>query len=132
HVTRGAVAVVGQALDQYRDAVGAVALVHDRLVVGAAGFLAGAPLAGPFDVVVGYRRLLGLLDGVVQRRVARRITATGTRGDLDVLDQPGEFLATARVFDGFLMLGGGPLGMAAHQLLPLLSHSIRLPSLRGG
>ncbi len=33
---RGAVAVVGEALDEHRDAGGAVALVHDRLVVGAA------------------------------------------------------------------------------------------------
>ena len=29
--------VVGEALDEHRDAGGAVALVHDRLVVGAAG-----------------------------------------------------------------------------------------------
>ena len=37
HLGRGAVAVVGEALDEQGDAVRAVALVHDRLLVGAAG-----------------------------------------------------------------------------------------------
>ena len=70
HLGGGPVAVVGQALDEHGDAVRAVALVHDRLVVGAAGLGAGPALDRAVDVVVGDRGLLGLLDRVVERRVA--------------------------------------------------------------
>ena len=97
HLGGGAVAVVGQALDEHRDAVGAVALVHDRLVVGAAGLQAGAALDRALDVVVRDRGLLRLLDGVVERRVAGRVAAAGPRRDLDVLDQLGEQLAALGV-----------------------------------
>jgi len=109
-----AVAVVGQALDQERDAVGAVALVHDRAVVGAARLGTRAALDGPVDVVVRDRRLLRLLDGVVQGRVARQVAPTHPRRDLDVLDQLGEHLSAASVDDGLLVLGRRPLRMARH------------------
>src|SRR5205085_1777370 len=92
----------------------------DGLPVGAAGLFTGPAFAGFFDVVVGYRTLLRLLDSVVERRVARGVTATDPGGNLDVLDQPGEHLAASGIDDGLLVLGGGPLGMAAHPLLPLL------------
>src|SRR5262249_31868943 len=114
HLAGGAVAVIGQALDQPRAAVGSVALVGDGLVVGATGLLACATLAGPLDVVVGHRVLLGLLDGVVQRGVTAGVAATDARGHLDVLDQSSEVLAAAGVDNGLLVLGGSPLGMAAH------------------
>src|SRR6185312_4046252 len=114
YLARRAVAVVGQAFDQHRDTVGSVALVGDALVVGAACLLAGATLAGSLDVVVGDRVFLRLLNGVVQRRVAAGITATDARGHLDVLDQSSEGLAAAGVDHSPLVLGGGPLGMAAH------------------
>src|SRR5919198_1754963 len=51
YLAGGAVAVVGEALDQDRDAVGAVALVHDRLVFGAARLQAAAAAYRPVDVV---------------------------------------------------------------------------------
>ena len=51
HLGGRAVAVVGEALDQHRDAAGRVALVHDGLPVGAAGLQAAAALAGALDVV---------------------------------------------------------------------------------
>ena len=72
NLTGRTVAVVGEALDQHGDTVGSVALVHDGLPVGAARFFTGAALAGALDVVVGDRRLLRLLDGVVQGGVARQ------------------------------------------------------------
>ena len=75
----------------------AVALVHDRLVVGAAGLGTRAALDRAVDVVVGDRRLLGLLDGVVERRVAGEVAAARARRDLDVLDQLGEQLAALGV-----------------------------------
>ncbi|SLH56381.1 Uncharacterised protein [Mycobacteroides abscessus subsp. abscessus] len=114
HLARRPVAVVGEALDEDRDAVGAVALVHDRLPVGAARLLTGAALARALDVVVGDRGLLRLLDGVVQRGVAFGITATRTCRHLDVLDQLREELPPLRVDRGLLVLGGGPFGVAAH------------------
>ena len=114
---RGPVLVVGEALDEHRDAGGAVALVHDRLVLRAAGLRAGAALDRAVDVVVGDRRLLGLLDGVVERRVAGDVTAAHPGRDLDVLDQLGEHLAALGVDDGLLVLRGRPLGVARHASL---------------
>src|SRR6202000_966874 len=113
-VGRGPVAVVGQALDQDRDPAGGIALVGDVLVGGAAGLLAGPAPDGPVDVVVGDRALLGLLDGVVQRRVTRRVTAAGPGRYFDVLDQLGEKLAALGVDHCLLVLSGRPLGVAAH------------------
>src|SRR5690606_13241616 len=109
YVRGGPVPVVGEALDQHRDAVGPVPLVHHGLVVGTASLLAGAALDGPVDVVVGNGVLLRLLDGVVERGVAGRITATRPGGHLDVLDQTGEELAAAGVDHGLLVLGRRPL-----------------------
>src|SRR5882757_1258098 len=115
-----AVAVVGQALDEHGDPVGSVALVRDRLPVGAAGLLARATFAGPLDVVRGHGGLPCLLDRVVERRVAVRITPAGARGDLDVLDQLREQLAALGIEVGLLVLGGGPLGVAAHVSLSII------------
>src|SRR5262249_40926712 len=74
----------------------------------------GAALDGPLDVVVGHRALLGLLDGVVQRRVAGRVTAAVAGGNLNVLDQLGEHLAAFGVQGGLLVLGRRPFTVAAH------------------
>ena len=46
---------------------------------------------------LGTEFFLRLLDGVVERRVAGRVTAAGARRDLDVLDQLGEQLAALGV-----------------------------------
>src|SRR3954470_4636713 len=119
---RRPVAVVGEALDQHRDAVRAVALVHDRLILGAAGLGTGAALDGAVDVVVGHRTLLRLLDGVVERRVASRVAAAGARRDLDVLDELGEHLAALGVDDRLLVLRRGPFGVAGHRVAFLLAH----------
>src|SRR3954451_7522773 len=124
---RRPVLVVGEALDQHRDTAGGIALVGDRLVVGAAGLQAGAALDRPVDVVVGHRGLLRLLDGVVERRVARRVTAAGARRDLDVLDQLGEELAALGVDARLLVLRRRPLGMAAHAV-PLSSPPASAPA----
>src|SRR5689334_10457673 len=70
----------------------------------------------PVDVLVRDGTLLRLLDGVVQRGVAGRIAATGPGRHLHVLDQLGEQLAAPGVDDGLLVLSGGPLGVAAHDL----------------
>ena len=96
HLGGGAVLVVGEALDQQGDAVGAVALVHDGRVLDGLAGEAGAALDGAVDVVVRDRGLLGLLHGVDEGRVAGEVGAAHLGGDLDVLDELGERLRTAR------------------------------------
>ena len=114
HLGRGPVLVVGQALDQQGDAAGAVALVHDRGVLDRLAADAGAALDGAVDVVLRDGGLLRLEHGVEERRVAGEVGAAELRGDLDVLDELGPRLRTARVDDGLLVLGRGPLGMPGH------------------
>src|SRR5690606_21236041 len=113
---RRAVAVVGEALDQDGDTAGRVPLVHDGLIVGAAGLQPTATLAGALDVVQGNGVLARLLDGVVERGVAVGVGATGPRRHLDVLDELGEQLAALRVQRGLLVLGRRPFRVAGHRL----------------
>src|SRR5262249_44128073 len=120
----GRVLVVGQALDEQRDAAGGVPLVRHRLVRGAARLKPGAAAHRPVDVVVGDRAALGLLHGVIQRRVGVHVRATAARRYLNVLDQLGEELAAPGVDHGLLVLGGGPLGVAAHRCFLTMSVKI--------
>src|SRR5690606_17478319 len=114
HVRGRAVAVVRQALDEHRDAAGAVALVHDRLVVDAAAVQATAALDRAVDVVIGDGRLLRALHRVVQCGVALEVRASVASRDLDVLDELREQLAALRIDRGLLVLGRRPLGVACH------------------
>ena len=106
------VLVVGQALDQERYSPGRVALVNDGLVVDRDTELARATLDRGVDVRIGNRGLLGLLNGVNERRVAREVGAAHLGRDLDVLDQLGEGLRATLVLDRLLMLGSRPFGVA--------------------
>src|SRR5262249_35464337 len=86
-------------------------------------------------VVVGDRAALGLLHGVVQRRVGVHIRAAAASRHLDVLDQLGEELAAPGVDDGLLVLRGGPLRVAAHRCSLTMSVNIlctRLSWVRSG
>ena len=114
HIGGRAVTVVGQTLHQEGDAVRAVALVHDGLVVGATGFSTGATLDGAVDVVGGDGVLLRLLDGVVQGRVASGVAAARASCNLNVLDEAREELAALGVNSGLLVLGGRPLRVSRH------------------
>src|SRR5215470_5767607 len=109
------VPVIGQAFHEQRDAAGRIALVRHRLIRGTARLEARAATDCPVDVVVGDRAALGLLHGVVQRRVGVHIRAAAARRHLDVLDQLGEELAAPGVDDGLLVLRAGPLRVAAHR-----------------
>jgi hypothetical protein len=79
----GAVAVVGQGLDQDRDAAGAVALVEDRFDRGAVGPGAGAAVDRALDVFLRHRGFFGLLDRRRQRRVVVGVPAAVAGGDDD-------------------------------------------------
>src|SRR5918994_4382835 len=109
----GPVAVVGQGLDHYRHPAGGVRLVGGQLQALAAE-LAGAPLGGPVDGVVGHRVVLGLLDGVGQGRVALGVAAALAGRDLDRPDQLGEQLAPPGVLGALLVLDRRPLRVPAH------------------
>src|ERR1017187_2519244 len=119
------VPVVGEALHEHRDPPRGVALVGDRLVGGPAGFEATAPADGPVDVVAGDRIPLGLLHRIVERGVPGQVSAAGPGRDLNILDQLGEQLAAPGVDDRLLVLGRGPLRMAAHERsLPMSTKSL--------
>lgn len=105
------VAVVGKAFDDEANAGRSVALVDDVFVVGGAVFSTGTTLDGTSDVVGRHGGLLGLVDGIVQGRVAVRVATAEAGGDFDVLDELGEELAALGVDGGLLVLGGRPLGM---------------------
>src|SRR3546814_18890907 len=82
----GAIAVVGERVDDHRHAARAVALVPHLLVIGvvtATGTLLDRPLA----VVLRHVLLAGRLDRRPQRRVRCRVVA-GLGGDLQLAGQP--------------------------------------------
>jgi len=101
-------------------------LIAVRSALQDAGLGARAALDGAVDVLVRDRGLLGLLDGVVEGRVARRVSPAHPGRDLDVLDELGEHLAAPRVDDGLLVLGRRPFGVARHEVVPLLPLLVRI------
>ncbi|MBG9885129.1 hypothetical protein ABE10_00720, partial [Bacillus toyonensis] len=120
HLGRRSILVVGEALDEQRHPVRAVALVHDRGVLDRLAADAGSALDRTVDVVLRDRGLLRLEDGVEERRVALQVGAAELRRDLDVLDELGPRLRTTRVDDGLLVLRGRPFGVPGH-MSPLVS-----------
>ncbi len=111
----GAVAVVGEHLDEHGHAVRRVALVGDRLVDDALE-LAGAPLDGPLDGVERHRRVAGLLVHRAQRRVRVGVAAALAGRHLDLADQLGEELAPGLVRRALLVLDRRPLGVTRTSL----------------
>ena len=110
----GAVAVVRRGLHQQRHAARAVALVHDRLERVGVAARARALGDGALDVVLGHRRVLGLLDGQRERRVALDVAAALLGRHRDGARELGEELAPAGVDDRLLVLDPRPLGMTGH------------------
>ena len=109
-----AVAVVRRRLDEQRHAAGAVALVGDGLERLGVAALAGALGDRALDVVLGHRRVLGLLHGQRERGVALDVAAALLRRHRDGARELGEQLAAACVDDRLLVLDPRPLGMTGH------------------
>ena len=111
---RGALAVIGQRLDDDGDAAGAVALVGDGLVVVR---VAGAErlVDGALDVVVGHIVRLGLGDDGGEAGVIRRVAAAALLdGDDDLLGDLGERRAALGVCRALGLLDIVPFGMSGH------------------
>src|SRR4051794_11955743 len=87
HLGAGAVAVVGERLDEQRDAARAVALVHHGLDLLGVGARAGPLRDRALDVVLRHARVLRLLHGVRERCVHLGVAAALARGNLD---RPGQ------------------------------------------
>src|SRR2546421_13062008 len=114
HVGARPVAVVGQRLDQQRDATRSIALVYDGFDPIGIDALAGALADRPLDIVLRHRGVARLLDGQRQRRVAIWVSPALTGGDRDRASQLGEVLAAAGGRDSLLVLDRVPLGMSGH------------------
>ena len=114
HLGAGAVAVVGQRLDQDRRAAGPVALEEDPLDRLGVGADAGAAVDRPLDVVLRHRGVAGLLDRRRQGRVAVGVAAAIARRDGDRPRQLGEELAALGVGGALLVLDRRPLRMSGH------------------
>jgi hypothetical protein len=114
-VRRGAVPVLGQALDDHRHVARAHAFIGDQLVLDRVGTLAGALLDGAVDDVVRHRLLARGLDGQRQARIHRRIGHAHLGGDHDLADQlAGDLRATV---GGDLFLAVQPLTAHGDSLL---------------
>ena len=114
---RGALAVVGQCLDDDGHAAGAVALVGDGLVV--VGVARAERLVdGAFDVVVGHVGSLRLGDDGRETGVVIRIArAALLDGDDDLLGDLGEGGAALGVSCALRLLNIVPLGMSGHDMI---------------
>src|SRR5581483_9746859 len=113
---RGAVAVVGQALDEQRHPARPVPLVGDLLVLGAALELTRSALDRALDVLNRNREAPGLLDRGGERHVGLGVAAPALAGrHLHGPKQLGELVAALGVEGALLSLDRRPLGMPGHR-----------------
>lgn len=123
---RGAVAVVGHALDHHRHAVGAVAFIGQLDHIVAAGS-AGATGDGPVDDVAAHVGTQGLVQGQAQAWVGVGIAAALTGRDGQLTNPLGENLASLGILTLFAVLDVRPLGMTCHNLLQILFETLPTP-----
>src|SRR5207244_4530790 len=109
----GAMAVLGEGLDEDRDATGPVALVG-HLVIGDALELPRAFLDRPLDVVGRHAVLPGRLHRGPEARVGVDVATAHAGGDGYLLDQLGEQLPAPGILESLLVFDRAPLGMAGH------------------
>ena len=104
----GAVAVVGQRLDQDRRAARPVALEDDPLDRRRIGAGAGPAVDRPLDVVLGHRGVARLLHRGGEGRVGVRVSPALARRNRDRARELGELLAPLRVRGRFAVLDRRP------------------------
>src|SRR5690606_3640933 len=114
HFRYRAVAIVGHALDQHRDAAWCIALVGQLLdIVRVIG--SGATRYRAIDGVARHVGSERLVDGGAQAGVVIRLGPAQARGDGQLANQLGEDLAFLRILTGFAMFDVRPLGMTSHK-----------------
>ena len=113
-VTRRPVAVVGEHLDEDRDATLGIAFIDDGLVVRALG-PARASLDRALHVVIGHAGFAGPLDGRTEPRVPPRVPAALTRCDGDLARELAEELPAHEIHLLLPNLDVMPLGMSRHR-----------------
>ena len=113
HLARGAVAVVGQRLDDDRDAARAIALVA-HLLVSLAVAAAGAALDRAIDRVLRHVGLAGRENGGAQPRVGGRVGQAGAGGGRQFPDDLGEDLGALFVLRALAVHDVLELRMASH------------------
>lgn len=108
----GAVAVIGHRLDQDSNAIRAVALVSDLVIIHAFEF-AHAAFYRTVNGVVRHVLRLGIGDRLSQPRIRINVAAvTGASRDRDLLDHLRKDLATFGVESAFLVLDSVPLAVS--------------------
>src|SRR5207249_8815759 len=110
----GAVAVIGDGLDEHGYAVRAVCLVHDLLVMGATLGPARAPLDGALDVFEGHVLGARPLHGQPQAEVRLGVTPAFPGRDGYFTGELGEELASPGVGSAFLSLDCSPFAVSGH------------------
>src|SRR5258708_39496527 len=125
----GARTVVGQAVDDHRCAVDAVALVAHLFVIHA--FLcAGAALRRALDRVLGHVVVHRLVDGEPKPWIGPDVAAGELRGDRDLADQATEDLAALGVGRRLAVLDVCPLAVPGHGLNnALMMHKLYAPDM---
>ena len=114
HLRAGAVAVVGQRLDQDRRAARAVALIDDTLDLLVAARGPGAAVDRPLDVVLGHRVAARLLDRRGEGEVRVGVSPALTGGDRDRARELREQLPALGVGGRLLVLDRSPFRVSGH------------------
>ena len=131
HLACGAVAIVGERLDDHADAAGAEALVAHVLVIRPAGLK--ALLDGPLDIVLWHVHGARRRDRGPEPRVHGGVRHAHLRRGGDFAAELGEELGSLLVLGAFAELDVFELRMASHSSksywLPALSMTV--PLIRG-
>jgi hypothetical protein len=112
HIGGGAVAIVGQRLDDQRDAARAEALVADLFVILAVALARLVDRA--LDIVLGHRLRLGRGDRGAQARVHVGIGQAHLRGDGDFAAELGEHARALLILRALAVHDVLEFGMACH------------------
>ena len=121
HFAGGAVAVVGQRLDDDRDAAGRIALVAHLVVILA--LAAGRLFDGALDVVLGHVLGAGCEHGGAQARVHGRVGQAELRRHGDFARELGEDLGAHRILLALFVHDVLELTVPGHEPVPCVALS---------
>src|SRR5205823_9700195 len=117
HLGNGAIAVIGDRLDQDGDPARTIALVGDLVQLLCLLAAAGGTLNGALNVFLGHIQRPRALDGEPQAEIGVRVATTFAGGDGDLARQLGEHLAALGVVNALLTLDLSPFAVAGHSVI---------------